>query len=128
MACTGTTYCKITATAPGDDTNDTTLFNSQTDMGGVGVLRFSDIRRAIFTADHPANGTLKVYDAPPGKSYELVDTVTMVAPASGASPNIHNIRTAEFTDLKLVWTNGGTAQTGWTPRLTLIAGDVEKGS
>lgn len=106
------TRAVYSGSVPAADSNDYTLFDSQVACGN-GMVPMLGWRRVIFTNTPAAAGTLKIYRAVKGGTYELAQTEAFTAAYKRVSHDI-----VGYDDVKLVWTNGGSAQTGWTPSIT----------
>ncbi len=109
---------------PGADSNDYVLFNSVTAFGG-GLLHPKGASRLTFYVENSAAGTLKFYaSVDKGTNWDQVGGNTAVAAsASGDVSGPYDFPIDPYPDVKLVWTNGGSAQTTWRPAMSLIVGD-----
>lgn len=116
----------VSGGVPGADSNEYVLFDSTKAFGG-GLLAVKGINRGQFNPDNPAAGSLKSYSSPDKGVTWYLNSV-MVVPAnsgvvtSGIAPAPYDFAISGFVDWKLAWLNGGTAQTGWQPTLTLSSG------
>lgn len=103
---------------PGANTNDTVLFDSTTLKG----WRHAGIKRMMLSLDHSHDGTLKEYKSVDGGvtwiQIEADEAITAVA----AEDTFREYQVQPYDDWRLVWENGGSAQTSWTVSL---AGDTE---
>lgn len=118
--------CKVSGGVPGADSNEYVLFDSTVCFGG-GLLPAKGINRAQFNPNNPAAGSLKSYYSPDkGVTWSLNSVTTVAANASvittGTAVPPYDFALSGFVDWKLAWLNGGTAQTGWQPTLTLTRG------
>lgn len=110
---------RVSGGTPAADTNEYTLFDSQTAFGTYALPQMG-WKRAILTLNNSHSGTIKAYCLSLGDSaYKQYDTVAWGAPATGEI-NQYDTDIAGFAAVKLTWTNGGSAQTTWAPGITLI--------
>ena len=110
----------VSGGTPGGDSNDYVLFDSTVCFGTAG-LRSHDISRAEFGVQNSQTGTLKAYwSADKGTNWNLYNSTAVAIPAAGASSGPYDYLVDAYDDWKLVWTNGGSAQTTWRTSLTLI--------
>jgi hypothetical protein len=103
---------------PGADSNDYILFESPGALFGKRMLPMTGIKRVTFEVFHNQAGTLKAYKSiDGGVTYDLYDTQGVAIPGAGTISGPFDYDIAPFSDWKLVWTNGGSAQTTWRPSL-----------
>lgn len=117
---------KVSGGTPIADSSEYVLFDSTLCFGG-GLMAVKGIDRAQFNPDNPAAGSLKSYSSPDKGVTWYLNSVTAVAPnasviTSGQAVPPYDFGLSGFVDWKLAWLNGGTAQTGWQPTLTLTRG------
>lgn len=112
MANTRITY---NGTAPGADSNTYSIFSTVTAFNGTrGGFALCGIKRFEVDIKHSQAGTLKAYYSTDGGTtwIQYYDSGSIAAPASGSSTrkdfNVHL-----YTDWKLDWVNGGSAQATW---------------
>lgn len=97
---------------PGADSNDYILFESATAL--TGTLAAHDITRIIFAVNSNQAGTLKAYfSVDKGANYTLYSSTAVAAYSSPAAAGPYDFAVDLYPDFKLVWTNGGSAQTTW---------------
>lgn len=121
----------VSGGTPGADSNDYILFDSTAAFSGAGLSE-KGIDRAQFTVDNSAAGTLKSYFSPDkGTTWKLNSSTAVAANGGGATSGIlaspFDYEINGFGDWKLVWTNGGSAQSGWLPILNLSRGQKASG-
>lgn len=114
----------VSGGTPGADSADYILFSSVVAFGG-GLMQVKGIDRAQFMVNNTQSGSLKSYSSPDkGVTWNLNGTTTVAANAAiTAGP--YDFSLSGFVDWKLVWTNGGSAQTPWQPTLTLSRGQKQ---
>jgi hypothetical protein len=119
-----TVNCALGGGTPGGDSNDYILFNSVTAFG-PGLLRPKRVSRLTFWVENNQGGTLKFYASMNGgTNFDQVGGNTAVAAsASGDVSGPYDFPVDPYPDVKLVWTNGGSAQTTWRGSITLVVGD-----
>lgn len=101
-----------TGTTPGADSNDYTLFDSTSLPAGV-TLHHLGFKRLVLVIDNSHAGTVKAYRKRRSSSTWLhCDTYVVPARVNG-SQNTKDYICIGDEDVKLVWTNGGSAQTTW---------------
>lgn len=117
----------VTGGTPGADSNDYLLFSSVVAFGAK-HLRDRNISRIIFGVQNDQAGTLKAYwSNDGGTNWNLYSSTAVVIPAAGASSGPYGYLVDPYDDWKLVWTNGGSAQTTWRPTLSSIKGERASG-
>jgi len=116
----------VTGGTPGADSNDYKLYDSTVQF--TDGLSAHHISRIIFGVQNDQTGTLKAYwSSDRGTNWNLYSSTAVAIPASGASSGPYGILVDPYDDWKLVWTNGGSAQTTWRTSLELIRGDRASG-
>jgi hypothetical protein len=123
--------CGVSGGTPGANSNDYVLFDSTIAFNSAGLATYG-IDRAQFTVDNSAAGTLKSYFSPDkGTTWKLNASTSVAANGGGATSGIlaspFDYEINGFGDWKLVWTNGGSAQTSWLPILSLTRGQKASG-
>lgn len=109
----------VSGGTPGTDSNDYTLFDSTVCFPGG--LRAFDVSRIIFAVNSNAAGTLKAYfSTDKGANWTLYNQQSVAAYSSPTAAGPYDYAVDLYLDWKLVWTNGGTAQTTWRVSLTGI--------
>jgi hypothetical protein len=97
---------------PGADSNAYTVVDT-TQMGGGGVLSNGGANTVVVNIKNDQTGTLKEYrSADKGSTWTQISQTSVAIPAAGQS-NSYEFSVLQFTDWKLEWVNGGTAQTVW---------------
>jgi hypothetical protein len=117
----------VSGGTPGANSNDYVLFDSTIHLSGVGDLSTWGIDRAQFSVNNSGAGSLKSYWSPDhGTTWNLNNT-TAVTAGGGITAGAYDYEINGFGDWKLVWTNGGAAQTTWGPVLNLTRGQKASG-
>lgn len=112
----------VSGGTPGTDSNAYVLFNSITAFG-LGVLRHMPINRLQFELNNSHDGTLALQRSNDGgTNWRTVDTRAVTAPAAGTTNGPFDYVIDGYLEVRLVWTNGGTAQSPWEPTLSGIEG------
>lgn len=118
----------VSGGTPGADSNDYVLFNSITAFG-LYAFRSIGMNRLQFELNNSHNGTLALQRSNDnGTNWRTVDTRSVTAPAAGTTNGPFDYIVDGYLDVRLVWTNAGTAQNPWEPTLTGIEGTREKAS
>ena len=116
----------VTGGTPGADSNDYKLYDSTVQF--TDGLSAHHISRIIFGVQNDQAGTLKAYwSANRGTTWNLYSSTSVAIPASGASSGPYGFLVDPYDDWKLVWTNGGSAQTVWRTSLALVREDRASG-
>jgi len=117
----------VSGGTPGADSNDYILFDSTVCFSNG--LRNHDISRIIFGVQNDQAGTLKAYwSANRGTTWNLYSSTSVAIPAAGASSGPYGVLADPYDDVKLVWTNGGSAQTTWITTGSMVRNDRASGS
>lgn len=112
-----------TGGTPGADSNDYKLFDTTVTFTGGGLTRVRGITRVTIVIQNDQAGTLKAYwSNDKGTNWDQYDSQTVAIPAAGASSGPYDYDVAPFDDFKLVWTNGGSAQTTWRVQIVMLRG------
>lgn len=112
----------IVAATPGNDSNDYVMVDTTVVFNGGGQMQQKGIDRAQFMVNNTQAGTLKSYWSPDkGTSWNL-NSSTSVAANAAITAGPYDFSLSGFPDWKLVWTNGGVAQSPWQPTLTFSRG------
>jgi hypothetical protein len=118
----------VTGGTPGADSSDYVLLDT-TLAFGKGMLRPLGISRITFGVNNSQAGTRKAYwSKDGGTTWNLYDSTAVTAASAGAMSGPFDYLVDTYPDFKLVWTNGGSAQTTWIPTLTAIRGDRASGT
>jgi hypothetical protein len=118
---------KVSTTAPTDG-NSVTLFDS-TVAFGRGVMRYLPITRVAFTTNNSHTGTLvakRSIDG--GTTWTTYDSRAVGVPAANTISGPYDFLIDTFLEWQLIWTNGGTTQTTWTPEMVGFEGDRVPGT
>lgn len=118
---------RYTGSTPGADSNDYVLFNSASAGLGaaMGIYGFSRLTLALKNSH---TGTLKFYksNSRTAGSNPEASAVTWsqiaenaVAAAAATSENVYDYLIEPYADVRLIWTNGGSAQTTWVVNMSL---------
>ena len=117
---------------PGADSNTYVMFDSTVESYwriGPGNLNLW-ASRLSFGVENSHSGTLKAYRSTnKGTNWDQVGGDTAVAAAAAtdiSGPYDYLVDT--YTDFKLEWVNGGSAQTTWRPEITIVRGDRASGT
>jgi len=107
----------VSGGTPGANSNDYTLFDSTTAFGAK-QLPMVGIQRIALSLTNNQSGTLKAYRSTDGgTNWEQYDSQSVSASTSTAINGPYDYDVSTYKDWKLVWTNGGSAQTTWRPEL-----------
>lgn len=116
-----TINCAVGGGTPGADSNDYELFNSTTALSGT--LAAHDISRIQFSINSNQTGTLKAYfSVDKGANWTLYNQQSVAAYSSPNAAGPYDYLVDTYPDWKLVWTNGGSAQTTWRVAISMIRG------
>lgn len=111
---------KYTGTTPGADSADYVLFDSTVAFTGASMAQIAGLRKIALNLAHSHGGTLKLYrSSNRGLTWTQVDDDTATAPLAGAS-TAYEASIEPFPDFRLVWANGGSAQTTWVVDMALV--------
>jgi cellulose biosynthesis protein BcsQ len=108
---------KYIGDAPGADTSTYPLFDSTVAFPGANYFQMHGYKRLVIDLTHNASGTLNWY-----KSDDRGDTWTQLGTESLAAPTYSDqidIWVEPYSDMKVEWVNGGSAQTSWIVDLAL---------
>ena len=120
----------VSGGTPGANSNDYILFDSTVALG-AGLMQVKGIDRAQFMVNNAQSGILKSYWSPDKGTTWNLNSWTAVAANSGVVTGAgialtpYDFSLSGFVDWKLVWTNGGSAQSPWAPTLTLSRGQKQ---
>lgn len=110
---------KYSGSAPGADSNDYILFSTTVAFPGAGMAQGAGVHKLVLNLVNSQAGTLKAYrSADRGTAWTQVDSDAVTVPSAGTS-NTAEYLLEPFLDFKLVWTNGGSAQTTWVVDMAL---------
>lgn len=113
----------VTGGTPGADSNTYKLFDSTVSFA-AGQMRTLGISRLTFDVKNSAAGTLNAYrSVDKGTNWDQFDSKAVAAAAAGSISGPYDYPVDSFTDVKLEWVNGGSAQTTWRAELSAIVGD-----
>lgn len=116
----------VSGGTPGADSNDYVLFDSTACTPPIRLVTFG-IDRAQLGLNNAQAGTLKSYFSADGGTTWNLSTSTSVSANAGLTAGPYDYELNGFGDWKLVWTNGGSAQTTWITVLTLSRGQRASG-
>jgi hypothetical protein len=107
----------VSGGTPGADANDYTLFDS-TVACGAKHLQWTGWKRITLALKNSGSGTLKASRSTDGgTNWDEYDSQAVAAAGAGVVNGPYDYDIAPYLDWKLVWTNGGAAQTTWRPEL-----------
>lgn len=107
----------VSGGTPGADSNDYKLFDSTT-LQHPGTLSQMGVKRIIFGVNNSHSGTLKAYwSIDKGTTWNQYYEAAQVAASAPTMTGPIDFDIVPYDDWKLVWTNGGSAQTTWRPHL-----------
>ena len=114
----------IDTSTPGANSNTYSMFNSVTTFGG-GLLQVRGVSRLEFSVANDQAGTLKFYfSTDKGTTWTQVGgSITVNAKASTDINGPYDFLCDPFSDVKLDWVNGGSAQGTWIPAISMVIGD-----
>ena len=129
---------KVVSATPGTDSNVYVIFDSTVTFG-VGIdgdprnqtLNAHDISRVIFALENSHLGTIKSYESSnKGANWDQFGGDIAVAGASPATDitGPYDFLVDTYDDVRITWTNGGTAQDPWRPSIKLVRGDRASGT
>jgi hypothetical protein len=103
---------QYSGSAPGANSNESTLYDSTEESNNI--LAYRESARYRLALKHSHLGTLKAY----AKSSRTGDWVQfyqkpLPTPAAAIRPHVVSIPISTHNDIKVTWTNGGSAQTTW---------------
>lgn len=117
-----TIRCAPQGGTPGANSNDYVLFDSTVAL--TGGLDSHCISRLEFSLNNSASGTRKAYfSQDSGTTWTLYDSTAVSAYSSPAAAGPFDYLLDPYKDFKLVWTNGGSAQTTWIVNIVLVRSD-----
>lgn len=123
---------KVISATPGTDSNTYNLFSSIVTFGAPNqsnsastTLMAHDISRLELRLANNATGTLKFYTSTDGGTNwdQTGGDISVAASTSTDINGPYDFLLDPYTDCKLDWVNGGTAQTTWRPNVVLVRGD-----
>lgn len=113
------TRVKYTGSTPGADANTYNLFSTVNTGIPRGWFQLAGIERAFLTLNNAGTCTVKDYYSDDGGTTWIPRSSTAVAvPAAGAVSEIDFV-VEGFRDWKVDLVNGGSAQTGLAPQISL---------
>lgn len=107
---------------PGADANTYTLFDSTAlGMGAGAVANMLGAERLLLRLQNSHSGTLFAEESPDGGITwnQVYPNTAVAAPAAGAT-NDYDFLIDAYKDFRVRWTNGGSAQTTWRLRMSLL--------
>lgn len=111
---------------PGADSADYTLFDSTTAFTG-GLLNHC-ISRITFSINSNQSGTLKAsFSTDGGANWTLYNSTAVAAYSSPSAGGPYDYLVDTYPDFRLVWGNGGSAQTTWRVSLTALRNNRASG-
>lgn len=121
----------ITASTPGADTNTYIMFDSTVTFAAPAgsnskstTLPAHGISRIEFSVVNSQAGTLKAYrSVDKGTNWDQVGGD--IAVAANAATDIngpYDFLVDPYSDFRISWVNGGSAQATWRPQITLVRG------
>lgn len=110
----------VSGGTPGANSSDYVMFDSTVAFYSS-TLHAHDISRIEFSLKNSHLGTLTAYmSQDKGTTWTAYDVKAVAAAAANTINGPYDYLVDPFADWKLVWTNGGSAQTTWIPALTGI--------
>lgn len=112
---------KYSGSTPGNDSNDYILFSTTTAFPYAAcALQMSGVHKLQLTLVNSQAGTLKAYySSDRGTNWTQTEN-TSVSAAAANSTNPYDYLVEAYPDIKIVWTNGGSAQATWIVSMALI--------
>lgn len=106
-------------TTPGADSNDYVLFDTTVSFPNApNMFQLSCIKRFILDLGHDEDGTLEEYKSSDGgANWTQVSSEAITASATATTTREYAVE--PYDDWRLVWANGGSAQTVWDPDMAL---------
>lgn len=113
---------KYAGSTPGADSNTYPLFSTITAGFGGDACATHGLKRLFVTVDNNNTGTFVLSRSNDrGTTWVVVDSQAAAASTS-TSVSYYDAVILGFKDFKLEWTNGGSAQTGFTVTISLDDG------
>lgn len=113
------TRVKYAGSTPGADSNTYAIFSSVTAFPLACAMQAAGMKRVVVVFAHSNTGTINVYrSADRGTTWAQVSTRIIVGPSATGS-SCFDVNVSMFSDFKLEWVNGGSAQTTWTVDIAL---------
>lgn len=113
---------KYAGSVPGADSNTYTIFSSIAAGMGGNACAGHGLKRLFVTIDNNNTGTLVLSRSNDrGTTWVVVDSQAAAA-STATSVTQYDAVILGFPDFKLEWTNGGSAQTGFTVTISLDDG------
>lgn len=121
----------VVASTPGADTNSYSMFDSTVTFAAPTAsnsksttLASHGISRIEFTVKNSHAGTLKGYmSVDKGTNWDQVGGDIAVAAAAATDVSgPYDFLVDPYADFRILWVNGGSAQTTWRPSVSLIKG------
>lgn len=110
---------KYVSTTPGADSNAYTLFSTVDANWPQNGFALFGIHRFCLDLAHNQAGTLRWYRSDDRGVNWILMGVEAISPPTNET-NIRDWLIDGAKDWRLVWTNGGVAQTVWSPMMTLV--------
>jgi hypothetical protein len=120
--------CKVTASTPGADSNEYTLFDSRTAVGH-GMLPIINASRLMVTLQNANTGILKAYTMRnEDTTYKFYNT-QVVPPNTYAYNGPYDYDLVPYANWKLTWINmGGNQSAAWNPEISMLIGERTTGT
>lgn len=116
---TGTAHITYTGAAPGADTNTYVLFDSTVGFPAKRTHTMGGMKRLALTHEMSNDGTLNFYGSDDrGTNWRQISTEAITAPAATSSIR-REFLIETLDDFRIVWVNGGFAQTLWAVWMAL---------
>ena len=114
------TTVKYGGSVPGADANDYELFSTVTANLHPNFFPMNRVAKFQIFVKNPQAGVLKEYESEDGGTNWSQVSNTAVAAAAATAQNAYEFVVEPYRDWKLVWTNGGVAQTGWVVKMAML--------
>lgn len=120
------TKAAYSGSTPGADSNDYVLFSTSVAFPRAqgyppGYTDLAGVKRVRISLAHSHNGTFKLQRSSNGEAsaptWTTINDEAITAAASERS--FYDAHVAGLRDWRVIWTNGGSAQTTWVPEITL---------
>lgn len=109
---------QYSGSAPGANTNATTLFDSTIQLGAAGALGRARFRSFAVALKNSHSGSVRASMRDASGSWQAFRTEDFAASPAGAA-NTLTLEIGHCADLKIEWVNGGSAQTTWFVAMVL---------
>ncbi len=113
------TQVKYTGSTPGANSNDYTLFDSTAAFSCARQAQMMSVNKAALVLNNSAAGTLKLYYSANRGVTWVQCANDAVGAATATATNDFEWNIESLPDFKIVWTNGGSAQTTWSVLMSL---------